>query len=57
MARGSLAELETQVLLANRIGLPVERAKWQPRVDEVGRLLNGLIRALHRKSHADGRRK
>jgi four helix bundle protein len=56
MARGSLAELETQALLASRIGLPSQSAKWQPRVDEVGRLLNGLIRALHQKNHADGQR-
>jgi four helix bundle protein len=51
-ARGSLAELETQMLLAARIGLPVDIQRWGPKIDELGRLLNGLIRSLRDKVQA-----
>jgi four helix bundle protein len=51
IARGSLAELETQLLLARRVGyLGVEAA---PEIDalivEVGRLLNAVIAGLRRR--------
>jgi four helix bundle protein len=48
-ARGSLAELETQVLLAARIGFPVDPETWTPKLRELGKLLNGLIRSLQAK--------
>lgn len=48
-ARGSLAELETQILLAARIGLPICINVWTPKLDELGRLLNGLLRSLQQK--------
>jgi four helix bundle protein len=48
-ARGSLAELETQMLLAARIGFAVDADVWIPKLQELGRLLNGLIRSLQAK--------
>jgi four helix bundle protein len=48
IAHGSLREVETQLLLSDRIGLAVA-SKLNPLLDqcgEVGRLLNGLIRRL-----------
>ena len=48
IARGSVAELETQALLALRIGYidGQTHERLTMRTIEVGRLLNGLIRAL-----------
>ena len=47
-SRGSLAELETQMLLAARIGyLSAQQAEsLQSTIDEVGRLINGVLRGL-----------
>jgi len=48
VSRGSLSELETQVLLAQRFGYPGTEAS-QALIEEsrtVGRLLNGLIRSI-----------
>lgn len=45
IARGSLMEVETQWIIAQRIGL-IDENKYQELIDilnEVGRLLNGLI--------------
>ncbi|MEM8835497.1 MAG: four helix bundle protein [Planctomycetota bacterium] len=49
-ARGSLYELDTQFLIANGLGLVQERRhqRLQQRIDEVGRLLSGLIRSIER---------
>jgi len=55
IARGSLAELETQVLLAIRIGLQLDAQAWPQRMNEVGRLMNGLIRSLRDKAHIGSR--
>lgn len=49
IARGSLAELETQVLLASRVGLLVHLDSWMRELGDVQKLLNGLIRSLHVK--------
>jgi four helix bundle protein len=48
IANGSLAELETHMLLAARLGLvsPREMRRVLSTASEVGRLLAGLIRAL-----------
>ena len=48
IARGSLLEAETQVLLAGRLGYvpSVEIAPLLDQTAEVARLLNGLIKAL-----------
>ena len=48
VARGSLAEVETQLLLAQQVGYVDESARdaLMVHIDEVGRLLNGLISAL-----------
>ncbi len=51
VARGSMAELETQLLLAQRVGyLPdSEATDLQGRIDEVGRILNAVVAGLNRR--------
>jgi four helix bundle protein len=51
VARGSLAELNTQLLIAASVGyLPEERhSELQAGVEEVGKLLGGMIRTLRRR--------
>jgi four helix bundle protein len=51
VARGSVAELETQWLLALRIGYIDDQTHdaLATRLIEIGRLLNGLIRALQKR--------
>jgi len=53
-SRGSLHELETQLLLSRRRGYVEERAFGQVSnsIQELGRILNGLIAALERHSAA-----
>lgn len=51
MALGSIAELETQLLLAARLKL-VPRIKALDRVEQVRQLMLGLLRFLKRKSLA-----
>ena len=48
LARGSLFELETQILLSEGLQyLPVEDAKpLYAQIEEVGKLLNGLMKSL-----------
>ena len=49
VARGSLRELETHLLLAQRIGLVgAEIEAPMTQCDKVGKLLHGLIRSLQR---------
>jgi four helix bundle protein len=53
MAQGSLSEVETQVLIAQRLGYlksPAERQLLDLAAD-VGRLANGLCRSLKQKAH------
>ena len=47
-ARGSLAEVETQVLIAQRLTYlsEIQVARLVERVDELGRILSGLIGSL-----------
>jgi four helix bundle protein len=47
-SRGSLAELETQVLIAKRVRYlqPATSEKLLKDIDELGRILSGLIRSL-----------
>ena len=52
IARGSLAEMETQMLLAGEVGLIANIGGHLEAINEVGRLLNGLIRGLTRKTAA-----
>jgi len=49
-ARGSLLELETQLLIASRLGyLPAPRSdSLLARIAELGRVLNGFMSALQR---------
>ena len=56
-ARGSLAELESQIELASRVGLSLKIEVWAPQLDEIGRLLNGLIRSLAAKVQAGAHRR
>ena len=51
VARGSMADLETQLLLAQRVGyLPADEvADLQVRIGEVGRILNSIVAGLHRR--------
>jgi len=57
VSRGSMAELETQLLLAQRVGyLPKDdMADLQDRIDEVGRILNSVVAGLQRRlrQHSD----
>jgi four helix bundle protein len=48
IARGSLKELETHLLLAQRVGgLPSDRAEAiLAKLDTIGRMLNALIRSI-----------
>ena len=51
IAQGSLKELETHLILANRLGLAPIRTlgPLMRRADEVGKMLRALIRSLQRK--------
>ena len=51
VARGSMAELETQLLLAQRVGyLPESEVRdLQDRIDEVGRILHAVVAGLRRR--------
>jgi four helix bundle protein len=51
IARGSMAELETQLQLAQRIGYlsAIEADGAQRSIDEVGRILSAVITGLNRK--------
>ncbi|MCI0336053.1 MAG: four helix bundle protein [Acidobacteria bacterium] len=48
-ARGSLWELDTHIEVAFQIGYLTEEHYWEIRekLDEIGRILNGLLRSLH----------
>ncbi len=57
IARGSLAELQTHVILAARLGMLDDdnRLNLETRLAEVGRLLNGLRKAIRRPPDAPTR--
>jgi four helix bundle protein len=46
IARGSLAELETQHMIAERLALISDATTTLEEIAEVGRLLDGLVRSL-----------
>ena len=46
MAKGSLAELDTQLLIARNLGYLGNPAPASERIAEVARLLNGLLNSL-----------
>jgi four helix bundle protein len=52
VARGSMAELETQLLLAQSVGyLPAsDVADLQDRIEEIGRILHAVVAGLRRRS-------
>lgn len=47
IARGSNAELTTQLLIADNLGYLADASNSLGMVDEVGRILSGLIKSLH----------
>ena len=49
VARGSLAELETQIELATRLGFLNKTAEAANQVNRVGRLLGDLLKSLQRR--------
>ena len=51
IAQGSLKELETHILLAERVGLLVlsSSSSVLKKADELGRMLRGLIRSLQHR--------
>jgi four helix bundle protein len=50
IARGSLAELETQLEVASRLGMLRSAAHSASQVIRVGRLLSALMRSLERRA-------
>ena len=52
VARGSMAELETQLLLAQRVGyLPESNVTdLQDKIEEIGRILHAVVAALRRRA-------
>ncbi|HEX8231419.1 MAG TPA: four helix bundle protein [Chloroflexia bacterium] len=53
IARGSLSEVETQLLIAQRLGYltKTDAASLLSEAGEVSRLLSGLLRALNNANH------
>jgi four helix bundle protein len=51
VSRGSLAELRTQLLIAHDVGFltDIDLRALESQLDEVGRLLNAVIRGLSRR--------
>lgn len=51
IARGSLYETETQIIIAQRLGYATEQDTQPPlgMIAEIGKMLNGLIASLERK--------
>jgi four helix bundle protein len=56
IARGSLGEIETQLIIAKELGYlsSEELAKYSAELSVIGKLLNGLITSLDRNSRAAG---
>lgn len=55
IARGSLAELETQVHIATSLNMLDEKSRLDGEISEVGRLLTALIRRLKEQRLPEGR--
>jgi len=53
IAMGSVAELETQVLLSLDLGFlnPDQQEQLMPKLDQIGKMLRGLHRSLARRSN------
>jgi four helix bundle protein len=50
IARGSLSELETQVILASDLGYLEEDEKIIVRIDQIFKLLGGLVNSLQKRA-------
>lgn len=54
IARGSLAELETQLIIAENLGYLSETGQLLDQLGEVGRMLSGLLASIeHADEHAE----
>lgn len=53
IARGSLAELETQFVIAGELGMLSETREVAPLLAETDRVLQGLIRSLQNKQQSN----
>ncbi len=55
IASGSVAELQTQIILSQRLGYldDIAYARIIQHVDEIGRMLHGLQESLHERLDAD----
>ena len=49
IARGSLSELETQIIIAKELGYSANQEELEARVEKTFALLSALIRSLQRK--------
>ena len=49
IARGSLAELETQIIIASRLNMLPKNEELTERLNEADRVLQGLIKSLQTK--------
>jgi four helix bundle protein len=54
IARGSLAELQTQVLLARDLGFMPDSSTAESLIDDISRQLNGLIKHVRARTTAQG---
>jgi len=56
IAQGSLKELETHIILAQRVGLVVSETSLHllTKFDQIGRMLRSLIRALQKRIEGKG---
>ncbi len=54
MARGSLAELETQLIIAGKLRMLSPAPALMDQIQEVRRMLQALIDSLRRKQERDG---
>lgn len=52
IAQGSLKELETRLILSEKVGLLVEKelVRLLNKAEEIGKMLRSMIRSLQRKS-------
>ena len=46
IAQGSAAELETRVIIAGRLGFPIDAEKFLSELDEISRMILGLRKTL-----------
>ena len=50
IARGSLAELETQIILSNDLGYIKNIKAYNKQIEEIGKMISGMIKHLKSKA-------